>query len=140
MKECKGACIFCGQYTVLTDEEADLVEKEELPGAVVVADRIATMKCSCKEAREFQKKKKRSVNAKAKIEDVFHADLPEQLRARSECMEMLKGCIDLLIDGQISKVKVDMPLGIKASMSMSADGRIKIERSLTQKKKVSEGE
>lgn len=131
IKELRGACLFCGQYIVLSDEE-------EMPESMIEADRLATMQCSCMEAREFQRKVKRSASAKTKVQNMFGNNLQEQYRAEAECIELLKDCIDLLIDGRIAKVSIDLPMGVKAKISMSAEGKIRIERSLTQKQKDSE--
>ena len=132
MDKKKGACRFCGQYVILSDEDLKDIESQE------EVDELATKKCSCSDARAYQKLIKRKTKAKEKVEALFKQEQPGEGYEGLSAVELLQMCIDLLFDNQISKVKMDMPDCIKATLSINAEGKVTIERSHTRKQKVTE--
>lgn len=108
-----GACVYCGQCHQI--ETSGAATEEEL-------DQWATEKCDCIDANRAKNRKK----IQARIDSLF-------AERYIDTAETLKGIVEAMQDMKIAKITIDTGDGVKAQMSMTTKGFIKIERTETRK-------
>ena len=115
----KGCCVYCGQIGF-----AD-VEEDTPDGAV---DAEITINCQCPDAKVHAGRIKKQIKAQEKVDELFenHSD---------EVREFLKAAVILVGDYKTGKITVDTNK-IKATISLTSKGNIKVERSVTRKEAV----
>lgn len=118
-----GACKFCGQYYSLEYERDIVLTTEEL-------NETATLKCNCDEAKEFQFKHGQKIKAKNRINKLFGNKAAEK-EVDQSIVETLHAAVEMLIKYTINSISIDIGHGIKAKLSMTAKGLIKVERNET---------
>lgn len=97
-------CQFCGQ--VLLDNE-----------------------CDCPQSQDERRKVKKIEDAKSRIHLVFVADISEDcIPPSDEVIEILNDCVEQIVRHKLNSITFDLPGGIKAKISKSRKGSIKIER------------
>ena len=115
VKEETGGCRFCGQSHMFHNVS---LTPEEL-------DEAATEACSCYEAREYLKKKRRAGKLRKEICRIFESE--------EKCKDLLCGAIPLLIEGEVDSIKVKTGSGVEAVLKVGSKGEIKAERKYTVK-------
>lgn len=108
-----GACVYCGQCFQI-ETSGNATEKD--------LDQWATEKCDCIDALRARNRKK----IKARIDSLFASEYPDTA-------ETLKGIVEAMQDSRVTKITIDTGCGVKAQMSMTTKGYIKIERTETKK-------
>lgn len=110
VREEVGACRFCGQIQMFHNVS---LSPEELNDA-------ATEACSCHEAQEYFKNKKRASKLQSEIYRIFETD---------ECLKMvLCDLIPLFLDGSLNSIKIKTITGTEAVLKIGSKGEIKAER------------
>ena len=115
----KGCCVYCGQIGFVDVEE-------DTPDEVV--DREVTLQCECPEAKVHSGRIKKQIKAQEKVDELFE-NHPE------EVVEFLKAAVILVGEYKTGKITVDTNK-IKATISLTTKGNIKVERSVTRKEAV----
>lgn len=115
-----GKCIYCGQQHMV--EVLDTATEQE-------CDIAATEQCKCEQAKKAQEMKKAKFQSQTNIENYFEKDFPETA-------ELLKAAVIPLHNGAIEKITIDTGYGIKAKLSVTSKGKIKVERLETKKQAV----
>lgn len=115
----KGGCVYCGQIGFVDVEE-------DTPDEVV--DREVTLNCQCPEAKVHSGRIKKQMKAKEKVDELFE-NHPEEVK------EFLKAAVVLVGEYKTGKITVDTNK-IKATISLTTKGNIKVERSATRKEAV----
>lgn len=101
------------------------------------AEEYALLKCSCPQARDYQKKIQYIAEAKDKLQEIFNLALPgnttEPTYYESGCelIDILEKSIEYLADYKIRQVMMSIPNIGKIVIAVGADGKIKIKRSMT---------
>lgn len=118
-----GACRFCGQMATL--EAPETWSDEDI-------DELATECCKCQEAEDYAYKKRRKERA---IEAIIHQFGPYQETGiiREGTMELLAEIADQVVEAKIQSGTIEIGEGLKAKISMTAKGAVKVERSKTEK-------
>lgn len=122
-------CRFCGQMVQFA-EDGDLTEPQ--------AQEMATMNCSCDDAVEYQKEKNRKENALKNVEKLFGREAPQEKRIREDIVKLLRAAVEEIYTGGLAKVTLNLRGGVKASVSQNSKGEINVERTETQKQKLTE--
>lgn len=118
-----GGCMFCGQTYIPTKDypeynsERGVTEENWL-------DYQATMHCKCDEARGFQHREMVKTTTKNNIDYLLGEDYPK-------ASKLLKYATDILVEGSVGKVSVDVSGRIKAYLIRGAKGDIKFRRVVT---------
>lgn len=122
-------CMFCGQMVQFMAD--DLLPETE-------AQELATMHCSCPEAVDHRKEKKRKENALKNVSKLFGEDAGAGKRVDDEIVEILMAAVEEIYTGGLAKVTLNLRGGVKASVSQNAKGEINVERIETKKQKLTE--
>lgn len=122
-------CMFCGQMVQFMAK--DLLGEEE-------AQELATMHCSCPEAVDHRKEKKRKENALKNVSKLFGEDAEAGKRVSNSIVEILEAAVEEIYTGGLAKVTLNLRGGVKASISQNAKGEINVERIETKKQKLTE--
>lgn len=122
-------CRFCGQMVQFKGDR-DLTEPQ--------AQEIATMNCSCYDAADYRKGKKRKENALKNVSKLFGEDAPPDKRAGADIVKLLMAAVEEIYTGELAKVTLNLRGGVKASVSQNSKGEINVERTETQKQKLTE--
>lgn len=118
-----GACRFCGQMGQI--EVNQPWEREEVNEAV-------TEMCDCYEARTYTRKKNQKERAHKIIEKQFGAFAAQDEEDRI-VIELLHELSENIIEERIESATISIGRGIKAKISATAKGTIKVERAETKK-------
>lgn len=114
------ACIYCGQITQMETDK--VVTQEQF-------DKAATLKCTCTQAKEFQKIWTRKQGAMDNVDLLFSTEDEDVVGA-------LKNCVDLICENKIEKITMNLYAGVKATISQNSKGEINVEKTVTSKQKL----
>lgn len=120
-----GACRFCGQMATL--EAPETWSDEDI-------DELAVENCKCGRAGIYAGKKKRKERAKKAILDQFGLYL-ERGAIDETTMDLLSAVTDQVVEDKIQAGTIDIGGGLKAKISTTAKGTIKVEKVKTEKEK-----
>ncbi|MCL2052786.1 MAG: hypothetical protein FWG91_13825 [Lachnospiraceae bacterium] len=112
-----GYCFYCGQVAIATTPDG-------WPEAKL--NEHATLKCSCPEAKNFQDIGKQKERAKDNIIKLFGSEAKNPVTEIT--LDLMKNSIDEIADGNIGKISMDINDEIKAVLSKTAKGKIKVTR------------
>lgn len=116
------ACRFCGQIVqfetekVLTDEQA--MEK-------------AVLNCKCEDAAIYRKWMQQEKKALEHVQKLFGEEAEN--RESEGIVAILNAAVMGMCSGEIEKISLNLPGGIKAVISQNSKGEIKVERIETKK-------
>lgn len=116
----KGCCVYCGQIGFMDVEE-------DSPDYVV--DNEVTLRCQCPEAQIMAQRLQRQTKAQEKVDELFE-------NHSEEVKDFLKAAVVLIGTHNSEKVSVDTGRKVKATISMTSKGNIKVERTATRKEAV----
>lgn len=123
------ACRFCGQIVQLdTDENLTAAQAEEQ----------ATMMCKCDQAVEYQKEALRKEKALQNVNTLFGEDAPDGKRIGEGIVKILQQAVEVIYNGSLAKITLNIRGGIKATVSQNSKGEINVERMETKKQKLTE--
>lgn len=117
-----GYCEDCGQARQF--QTSGGVEQSQL-------DEWATEECTCSAASERRLIKKRQERATENIEKLFGEKF-------SETVEVLKTALPFLIKDQIESITIKTGYDIDAKMSVTAKGKVKVEKKIKNNISLSE--
>lgn len=118
-----GACRYCGQIAQIEglpewDEETINEATAEL--------------CDCIEAKKYTKKKRQKENAREAIDKQF-GQQAEENETELPVVELLETIADMVVEDHICTATIDIGDGLKAKISMTSKGYVKVERTKTEK-------
>lgn len=116
-----GACLFCGQMGQI--ETLIPWEQEKVNEAV-------TELCDCYGAKEYARKKGQKERACKAIEEQFGQQAEE---TDEPIRKLLKDIVELLVEEKLDSASLDIGNGLKAKLSITSKGYIKVERQKTEK-------
>lgn len=116
-----GACTFCGQMGQI--ETLIPWEQEKVNEAV-------TESCDCYGAKEYARKKGQKERACKAIEEQFGQQAEE---TDEPIRKLLKYIVELLVEEKLDSASLDIGNGLKAKLSITSKGYIKVERQKTEK-------
>lgn len=118
-----GACRFCGQMgQIKVNQPWDCEEVNE----------AVTETCDCYEAIKYTRKKRQKEHAREIIEKQFGADAAQGEEDRI-VIDLLHELSENIIEERIENAAISIGRGIKAKISATAKGTIKVERAETKK-------
>ena len=123
------ACRFCGQMAQI-EADGELTKPQ--------AEEKATMTCQCPEAVEYQKEKQRKEKALKNVSVLFGEDAAPEKRIGEGIVNILRAAVEEIYSGGLAKVTLNLRGGVKASISQNSKGEIHVERTETQKQKLTE--
>ena len=123
------ACRFCGQM-VKFDGDENLTEAQ--------AEEQATMSCNCDRAVEYQKEALRKEKALQNVNTLFGEDAPDGKRIGGGIVKILSAAVEVIYNGSLAKITLNIRGGIKATVSQNSKGEINVERMETKKQKLTE--
>ena len=118
-----GACIYCGQIRQI--ETLNYWETED-------CNELATELCDCQEAKLYTAKKEQKERAKRIIEKQFGEKSPQP--SPPEIVDFLKTGAELIVEQKLGKLTITCEDGIKAKISTTSKGAIKVEREKVEKR------
>jgi len=127
-KSIRGACIYCGQMYLLSDEDMERYkEKIELSDdPEKIYNHIATMHCKCLDAKVVQHKEEIGEKARGNIDFLFSKDFPE-------VASFLKGAVDLMQEGQMVSLSVKIGKKTTAQVKRKESGDIYVKKEFKEK-------
>ena len=123
-EEYTGVCRFCGQMKTGTLPVGMEWTQEDI-------DEYVAETCDCAESAIYSRKKKQKEVAMRQIELLFGKD--SDMEQEEDIMILLRGGAISMVEGKLQKLSIDINAQIKARMSMTSKGKIKIERQDTKK-------
>lgn len=115
-----GGCRFCGQTKLL--HTAMLWDEEN-------CNEAATEMCDCAEAKDYANGKRREENAVKAISTAYGDTAPVPL---PQFVSLLQPAVKPLVTGKIDSITVEVD-GIKAKLSMTSKGKVKLSKTATDK-------
>lgn len=120
----RGGCRFCGQIRGLeVPEEWD----EDM------CNEVATELCDCVEAEIYTRGKKRKEKAAEAIENQFGRAAGRD-QVEDPVKQLLLQIVDMAIEEKINSGTIDIGGGVKAKITVTTKGPVKVERIKTEKK------
>ena len=116
-----GTCRFCKQQR--TVEILQEWNKHEI-------DEAATELCDCNEATTYTYRKKRAEQANTKIKELFGEDNGE-VTVSAKVVNILYEAVIPICEELAAAVSIDVGNGVKAKISMTQKGTIKVTRTKT---------
>ena len=114
----KAACRYCGQFA-----EVEIL----LNWGVQEAETVATEMCVCSQAKTYTRKMRSRENAKKRVNELFcNATIADAMH--QDISVFLCKVIDAVADGVIEKASFEVKSGIKAAISYTKRGSIKVQR------------
>lgn len=120
----KGACECCGQIKIV---EAPVNWNDDQVNGLV------TEMCDCIEADHRTRLKRQKERAHAKIEELFNGNDKENECINNAALQLIHNAVEPIVDDDIASATIDIG-GIKAKLSMTAKGNVKITRTDTKTK------
>lgn len=114
-------CRCCGQVVSFTAEGA-LTEG--------IAGELATLNCDCEEAEAYQRCMQQEKKAMANVQELFG----EGQGVSEEVIAILNAAVLRICNGEMEKLNLNLPGGIKAAISRNSKEEIKVERTETKKR------
>lgn len=123
-----GTCGFCGQTGIIT----------ALPGwSEDEVDKSVTKKCQCEAAKKYADRREQTRKAKERIEEVFGPAAGKKA-IDTAIVGQLVSFVDIIAERKMQAVIVDVGRGLKAKVSCTAKGAIKVERTEVAKESFEE--
>ena len=117
-----GACRFCGQIHTIDD---DYQNEEE-------ANEQATMRCDCREAKEYQTMIRRLKDIDTMVEAAFFGEASRDYYLPEDLHDAVKAIAKAVFKGEINGAQLKLDDCRKAVIT-SKDGRLKILKSTVTK-------
>ena len=114
-----GTCKYCGQISVVKSDK--VMTKEEL-------NNDATWYCTCEEAVAAREKELNLRTAKDAVDYLFK-DMEKEAG-------FLKMACELLADGTLKSINMDTGGTVKATLRVTAKGKIKVTRKMSDKQEL----
>jgi len=102
------------------------------------AEEQATMMCKCDQAVEYQKEALRKEKALQNVNTLFGEDAPDGKRIGEGIVKILQQAVEVIYNGSLAKITLNIRGGIKATVSQNSKGEINVERMETKKQKLTE--
>ena len=118
-----GGCLFCGQIAQI---------ETLIPWEQEKVDEAVTELCDCFEAKEYARKKGQKERACKAIEKQFGQQAGTEETAE-QVRSLLKTIVEMIVEGNIDSGALDIGNGLKAKVSVTSKGFIKVERQKTEK-------
>lgn len=117
----RAACRYCGQIA-----EVEIM----VNWGVEEAETVATELCDCTEAKVYTRKMRSRENAKKRVKQLFSDDsIADSMH--SDVISFLCCTVDAVADRKIEKASLDVRSGIKAMITYTKNGNIKVRRVIT---------
>lgn len=118
VKEITGVCRFCCQTRIIQGS-ADMTEEE-------ITEK-ATLSCDCEAAETYRVRMQRLEKAKKNIEELF-GENAGGFAQRSEIKNLMECGVDVINDGDVRSITINLNKGLKCKIAVMADDRIKVSR------------
>lgn len=115
-----GGCIYCGQIRTVEVEEG-ITDR--------AVDIEVTKWCNCHDASKEREKLERMEAAQANVDKLFESN-------STEVKEFLKAAVVLIGERRAGKISVELGGKVKAQISKTSKGNIKVERTESKKEAV----
>jgi len=112
----QGSCLCCGQIYLVAPLDPD--------APADTLDHMATMKCTCNGAKDYQKLQESITRAKSNIRKLCSSD---------KIIELLTAAVDMVAEQAVASVSVNDGYNVRYRLSMTGAGKIKVEKSRTEK-------
>lgn len=124
-----GTCKFCRQIRIIS--ESELIDIKEACGddyepTQTELDSLASVNCDCEDSRLLQHLADIKLATKENITMLFSKDFTEEA-------SLMNQIADLMCEGKISKVSLQLRHNTKATMARNNVGEIKIQKVVTDK-------
>lgn len=116
----EGACPYCGQIKMI-----EVIGEAGVTGEQI--DDMAMMQCDCPEAQNERFRRKKIKKASVDIKTLFADD-----EKTAEIAVLLNAGLTAMVHHKISKMTIEID-DIKAKLSETSKGGIKVERTITKK-------
>lgn len=110
-------CIYCGQTHMVEQRGGETPE---------TLNQRATGKCDCKQARHMQQVEKAKTKAESNIENLFG-------QMEEDMINLLKAAVLPIMEDHITGITIDTGRKVKAKISKTSKGNMKVERIDTRK-------
>lgn len=128
MKQIQTApCKFCGQI-VQFEEEKSLTDEQAME--------MAVMECSCEEAVMYRKWVQQETKALENVTAFFGEEAEPRNMEGEGIVAILHAAVHEICNGELEKITLNLPGGVKATISQNGKGEIKVERAETKKRQL----
>ena len=117
-KEMTGVCRYCHQTRIIKGS-ADMTEEE--------ITEMATRSCDCEAAETYRMRLQRLEKAKKNIEELF-GENAGGFAQRSEIKNLMECGVDVINDGDVRSITINLNKGLKCKIAIMTDDRIKVSR------------
>ena len=118
-----GACMFCGQIRKLQTLFGWPEDK---------VNEAVTEMCNCDQAIQYTAKKQQKGKAKERITELFGEE--SEKPTFEEDVEIMNIAVDTILDRKLNSITMEIGKGLKAKISKTAKGYVKVERIETSKR------
>lgn len=118
IEEMTGICRFCYQSRIIRGA-ADMTEEQ--------ITETATLQCSCEAAKVYRTKVQRAETAKEHVDKLFGNETSDFVQP-DEIVDFMKHGIDVINNGYIKNLTLNMIKGLKCKIALTADDKIKVSR------------
>ena len=116
LEKMQGCCICCGQIQFVMPVVADPTEEQ--------LNHMATMKCNCSGAKEYQELQASKIRAKDNI---------RKLVGNDELITLMTAAVDVVADGTVEKISITDYNDIRYALRKTGAGKIRVEKAKTNK-------
>ena len=119
-EELTGVCRYCCQTRIVKGSVG--MTEEEITEA-------ATLSCSCEAAVYYQEKTRREKAAKKRVDELF-GEAASGFNQDEAVLNYMKQGIDLINDGKIRNLTLNLNKGLKCKIAVMTDDKIKVSREI----------
>lgn len=120
IKEMTGVCRFCYQSRIVRGA-ADMTEEQ--------ITETATRQCSCEAAKKYRTKVLRAETAKKHVDKLFgDKNETSNFAQPDEILDFMKHGIDVINNGYMKNLTINMIKGLKCKIALTTDDKIKVSR------------
>lgn len=120
-------CRYCGQIVQFAAEGA-LTEE--------MAVEMAALNCDCEDAKAHQILMQQEKKALKNVQALFGEKAGQGNTVGENAIGILNAAVLGACDMELDKLTMNLPGGIKATISRNSEGRIKVERTETKKRQL----
>lgn len=120
-------CRYCGQ--IVQFESGELLTDEQ-------ALEMAVLECSCEDAKAYRRWQLNEKRALENVQRLFGEKASAKDMAGEGVIAILDAAVCGICGGEIEKITLNLPGGVKAGISINTKGEVKVERTETKKRKL----
>lgn len=115
----KGTCKFCKQVFMVSEEDPDYISGGRN------LDKIATLRCTCEESRDYQYREAQKERAYDNIDLAFND--------YTTMKDALRAAVQGMVDQKLLSVTMKNGEGVTGKLTVTSKGTIKVSKTVSKK-------